>query len=244
MKFGILGDVHSNIEALSITIDLMKEKQVDKIFCVGDLIGYNTNPVECVDMLIENDVLCISGNHDRFTSGEIDAVIRPETRHVIEHTRAALRKDQMDFIASLPEERYFEEIFLFVHGSPRHKDEYINSLQIARSNLHLLEKERPFTNVCFYGHTHLPYVISSNRIETDIHETKTFKLDKRFTYLINPGSVGQPRDQCPLSSCAIFDVEEYSVTYYRSKYDVAATQEKIRETGFDYKLADRLEKGR
>lgn len=244
MKFGIVGDIHANLEALSTALSLLNEQQVDKIFCLGDIVGYNANPNECIELLLENNVVCISGNHDRFVSGKIDAVIRPETRQVIEHTRELLTKDQMSFISSLPEEMRFEEIFFFVHGSPRHKDEYINSLQIAKSNLQLLKREYPFTGICFYGHTHLPYVITSNRIETDIHNNTTFHLDKYKMYLINPGSVGQPRDQCPLSSCAIFDVDNYSISYYRMQYEIANTQQKILDIGFSKKIADRLAKGR
>ncbi len=244
MKFGIFGDIHANLEALSTVLDLMKQEKVDQIFCLGDIVGYNANPAECIELLRKQEVLCISGNHDRFTSGEVDAVIRAETRQVIEYTRRALSDDQMDFIASLPEERSWQDIFLFVHGSPRHKDEYINSLQVARSNLNLLRREKPYVAICFYGHTHLPYVISSKEIITDIHYTKTIELDKKFTYLINTGSVGQPRDQCPLASCAIFDIDQHNITYYRLKYDITTTQKKIIDNGLDPKLASRLEKGR
>ncbi len=244
MRFGIIADIHANLEALTAVLDTLKRQEVDQIFCVGDIVGYNANPAECIELLKENGVISISGNHDRFTSGEIDAIIRKETRDVINFTRNALSTEQMDYIASLPEERYFEDIFLFVHGSPRHKDEYINSLQIARSNLQLLQRERPFVSVCFYGHTHLPYIISPNRIETDIHRSTSFELDPKFTYLINPGGVGQPRDQCPLASCAIFDVDRYVVHYFRVEYDIETTQGKIREAGIDHKIADRLSKGR
>ncbi|NUM34352.1 MAG: metallophosphoesterase family protein [Candidatus Brocadiae bacterium] len=244
MKFGVLGDIHSNLEALTVVLKHLEKEKVDKIFCLGDIVGYNANPSECVDMLIEKDVVCISGNHDRFVSGEIDAVIRPETKHVIEHTRKVLRKDQLDFISDLSDERYWQDIFLFVHGSPRHKDEYINSLQAARNSLNALRKERPFVSICFYGHTHLPYVISSKSIDTDFHQERTLALDKRFTYLVNPGSVGQPRDQCSLSSCIIFDIDKHELKYYRLKYDISSTQQKIKSIGFDPKLAERLAKGR
>lgn len=245
MKFGIIGDIHSNLEALSSILELLlKEEKVDKIFCLGDIVGYNANPRECVDLLMEHNVACISGNHDRFVSGEIDAIIRPETRDVIEYTKSVLDEKQMDFISSLAEERYWEDIFLFVHGSPRHKDEYINSLQVAKNNLQLLQKDKPHIAVCFYGHTHLPYVISGNRIETDIHRNATYELDPKCAYLINPGSVGQPRDQCPLSSCAVFDVDKFSVSYFRREYDIKSTQDKVIEVGFSKKLAERLAKGR
>lgn len=244
MKLGICGDIHANLEALTVVLDLMKYEKVDQIFCLGDIVGYNSDPSECLDLLLKNDVLCISGNHDRFTAGEVDAVIRMETLHVIDFTRKTLRAEQMDFLGSLPEERYWQDIFLFVHGSPRNKDEYINSLQIARSNLNLLKRERQNVSICFYGHTHLPYVISNKEIITDIHQSRTIALDRRFTYLINAGSVGQPRDQCPLASCAIFDIEAHTISYHRLKYNISATQKKILERGLDPKLAARLEKGR
>ncbi|HNZ66751.1 MAG TPA: metallophosphoesterase family protein, partial [Planctomycetota bacterium] len=228
MKFGVLGDVHANWEALNIVLDFLQKENITKIFCLGDIVGYNADPGECLDLLQKNNVLCISGNHDRFTSGEIDAVIRPETRQVIEYTKKSLSTKQRDFIASLPEERYLEDIFLFVHGSPREKDEYINSLQIARSNLQFLRRERPYVSICFFGHTHLPYVISNNTIEMEIHQNRDLKLDPKYTYLINPGSVGQPRDQCPCASFVIFDYDEYTVSFYRIPYDIPETQRKIR----------------
>lgn len=245
MRFGIIGDIHANQEALQVTLELLSEREkVDKIFCVGDIVGYNSNPLECIDLLWAHKVTCISGNHDRFVSGEIDAVVRSETKDAIEYTRRILDAKKMDFISSLADELYFEDIYLFVHGSPRHKDEYINSLQIARTNLQLLKKERPFVAVCFYGHTHLPYVIADHLIETDIHRNVTFQLDRRYQHLVNPGSVGQPRDQCADSSCAVFDTEKFTVSYFRSKYDIAVTQKKIVSAGLSAKIADRLAKGR
>lgn len=244
MKFGVLGDIHANIEALTVVLDFMDKEKVDKVFCLGDIVGYNANPGECIDLLREKEVICISGNHDRFVSGEIDAVIRPETRDVIEYTRRNLREDQLEFISTLPDERYWQDIFLFVHGSPRHKDEYINSLQASRNSLNLLRKERPFVSICFYGHTHLPYVICSKGIETELQQDRSIDLDKRFTYLVNPGSVGQPRDQCPLASCVVFDIDKHRLSYYRFKYDLMTTQQKIKSVGFDIKIADRLAKGR
>lgn len=244
MKFGVLGDIHANLEALTVVLNYLQEQQITQIFCVGDIVGYNANPNECIELLQKNNVLCISGNHDRFATGQIDAVIRPETRKVIEYTKSKLSPEQCDFIASLPEERYLENIFLFVHGSPRHKDEYINSLQIAKNNLSFLNRELPHVAICFYGHTHVPFIISSQSIETEFHKDKECLLDPKFTYLINPGSVGQPRDQCPASCFIIFDTDKYSVTYHRIKYNIAETQRKIRDAGLDNRLAERLAKGR
>lgn len=245
MRLGIIADIHSNLEALTMTIDLLASQQkVDKIICLGDIVGYHTNPGECVDLLQKHNIVSISGNHDRFVAGEIDAIIRPETRHVIDYTKSVLSEKQLDFISSLPEEHFLEDIFLFVHGSPRHKDEYINSLQISKNSLQILKRERPFVAVCFYGHTHLPYVITESRIETDIHANASFQLDRRCTYLINPGSVGQPRDRCPLSSCAIFDTDAYTISYFRNTYDYETTQKKVVAAGFSKKLADRLSEGR
>lgn len=244
MKIGIIADIHSNLEALTTNLEILQQQKVDNIVCLGDIVGYNANPAECLELLQKNNITTISGNHDRFVSGEIDAVIRPETRFVIEQTRSMLSAAQMDFISSLPEEYYLEDIFMFVHGSPRHKDEYINSLQISKTSLQILKQERPYIAVCFYGHTHLPYIISNNRIETDIHTNTTFKLDRRCSYLINPGSVGQPRDRCPLSSCAVFDIDNYTVSYFRTPYDIQTTQKKIMALGFSKKLADRLSEGR
>lgn len=245
MKLGIIGDIHANLEALTVTLDLLiKQERVDRIFCLGDIVGYNANPAECIELLWKHEVSCISGNHDRFVTGEIDAVIRPETRHVIEFTRSAIGKEKLDFIASLPEEQYFEDICLFVHGSPRHKDEYINSLQVARGNLQSMRRDRPYVSVCFYGHTHLPYVIADSLIETDIHKNVTYELERKYQYLLNPGSVGQPRDQCPSSSCAVFDLDEFTVSYFRTEYDISVTQQKILAAGLSPKIAERLAKGR
>lgn len=245
MKIGIIGDIHSNLEALTVTLDLLTyQEKVDQIFCLGDIVGYNANPKECIQLLQKNHIPCISGNHDRFVTGEINAVVRPETKHVIDFTKSMLNDEELDFLGSLPEERFFEDIYLFVHGSPRHKDEYINSLQIAKSNLQLLREERPFVAVGFYGHTHLPYVITDNRIETDIHQNTTFQLDRHYAYLINPGSVGQPRDRCPLSSCTVFDVEKFTISYFRTEYDVTTTQNKIVAAGLSKKIAERLAQGR
>ena len=244
MKYGIIADIHANLEALRNAFDFLASEKVDQVLCLGDVIGYNADPVECLRLVREKCSAVIQGNHERMVLGASLYGVRKETLEATEWTRAQLSADDLKYIESLPEETTVGSDILLVHGSPRDKDEYILSTDAIRENVHALRSRHPDVKVCFFGHSHYPMVIGAPEVHTRFHETRKLDLDRNRLYLVNPGSVGQPRDACPLSAFAIFDTDAWSLTIYRQPFDISATQKKIIDAGIDRKLASRLDVGK
>ncbi|HVY62549.1 MAG TPA: metallophosphoesterase family protein [Planctomycetota bacterium] len=244
MRYGIIADIHANLEALSKAVAFLEEQKVDKFLCLGDIIGYNADPAACIKIIRDKCSHVISGNHERMVLGASLYGVRKETLEATEWTRNQLPAEDLKYIEGLPDEAKVTDKILIVHGSPRDKDEYILSTDAIRENVATLKSRFPDVKVCFFGHSHYPMVIGAPEVHTRFHETRKLDLDPNRIYLINPGSVGQPRDGCPLSSFAIFDDEAWQVTIFRQPYDIPATQKKILDAGIDKKLAARLEVGK
>lgn len=244
MRYGILADIHANLEALEAAFTFLAEQEVDDIVCLGDIVGYNANPKECLDQVRARCSTSIKGNHERMVLGGSLAGVRQETLDATEWTRNQLSDEDLAYLGGLGDTAPLGDGVLLVHGSPRDPDEYILSTDAIRDNMDLLKREHPAVKVCFFGHSHFPMIIGLPEIHTRFHETKTVALDPARLYLVNPGSVGQPRDSCPLSSFAIFDTDRHAVTIYRRPYDVTKTQEKILAAGLHERLASRLERGK
>ncbi len=244
VRFGIIADVHANLEALSVALDVLTKEGVDQIISLGDVIGYNANPVECLSILIEKQIPSIKGNHERYLVGEKDDVLKEDIDKVISWTKKQLAKEHFQYILEkMPNKMLHEAGFLITHGSPRNKDEYLIKLNSFVESLKAMESKHPNIKVCFHGHTHLPSIIARGHIIQNIQEDMKVELIKDKQYLINPGSVGQPRDHCPLTSFGIFDTESFVFQFYRRPYDIQATQAKNRKQGFD-RFADRLAEGK
>lgn len=246
MRYGIISDLHANIEALTVAVAEIDKMGVDKIVCMGDLIGYNASPREVLDLVIGRKIECISGNHDRYLSGAtaLDQSVRKDTSEVIEWTKTQVTPEQSAFVAGLPKFRMEGTEFLMVHGSPRHEDEYILTADILRGSLNHLMTKWPGTSVCFYGHTHVPICASDERVENQLPENTTLKLGRFSTYLINVGSVGQPRDGHPETAFGLFDSTKREIIFRRLPYDVKSAQAKVLAAGLSERMAKRLENGR
>jgi predicted phosphodiesterase len=244
MKYGIIADIHANLEALENALNFLEGEKVDQILCLGDVIGYNADPVACLKLVREKCAHVIQGNHERMVLGASLYGVRKETLEATEWTRNRLGPEDLKYIESLGEEARIGDEILLVHGSPRDKDEYILSTDAIRDNMHVLRTKYPDVKVCFFGHSHYPMVIGPTEVHPRFQETRRFDLDRSKVYMINPGSVGQPRDACLLSSFAIFDADAWAVTIYRQPYDIPATQKKILDAGIDQKLAARLHVGK
>lgn len=244
MRFGIISDIHANIEALTVALEVLEQEGTDQIICLGDVIGYNASPKECLELIIEKQIPTIKGNHERYVVGEIPQGVKSNTIRVAEWTKEQLGESHIEFVENMPNRMLHESGFLITHGSPRNKDEYLLKLNSFIANLKLLETKYPEIKVCFHGHTHVPSVWGRGHIVQNIHEDRTVELERDKTYLINPGSVGQPRDRCPLSSFGIFDDDDYTFTFFRREYDIASTQEKLHSSlEFATKFAERLATG-
>lgn len=246
MRYGLIADVHANYRALHSALTHLRNAHIDKLLFMGDLVGYGPEPAQCVDLLRSLDpgfVEAISGNHDRQLVGDADPNMRRTAVRALEWTRSVLSGEQIDYLQGLAKGQTVDEVFIMVHGSLASRDAYILSTKEVAENRKLMLEEYKGMRVCFFAHTHVPLLVGTDSLVKDLKETKAFRLDSEGTYLINPGSVGQPRDGCPLSAFGIFDTSSWTMTFFREPYDVAGAQAAIIEAGLPEKFARRLEVG-
>ncbi|TLD41372.1 MAG: Diadenosine tetraphosphatase [Candidatus Jettenia ecosi] len=225
MIYGIIGDIHSNYDALTAVINELRLEQVDKILCVGDIIGYAAEPVKCIDLLRELNCISVAGNHDYAVVGKFPlCYFHADARSAVLWTAKQLSDEHVSFLENLPLIEKLEGITL-VHGALNHPEffDYIITCPDAQLNLDILK-----TPVCFYGHTHVPLGIFLDKEGTmHIERGNVFDLNGAEKAMINVGSVGQPRDWDLRASCAIYNVEEKIVKIKRVKYNINEAVEKI-----------------
>jgi diadenosine tetraphosphatase ApaH/serine/threonine PP2A family protein phosphatase len=246
MRLAIISDIHSNLEALVSVLDRLRQEEVESILNLGDLVGYNASPVECLALLKSRpDILHLAGNHDL-------AVLSPERAesfNIIAYQalgwcREQLPQEDLDFLRKLPLTRETPG-WLACHGTPTNPDTYIAyHFQGKRVLKDLYKNAGP--RLCFFGHTHrraLWYRDIRGKVALQEISSKVF-LSREGHYLINPGSVGQPRDGNPEAAYAIFDETEFSIQFKSLPYDLAAAQRRILAAGLPDYLAERLALGK
>jgi diadenosine tetraphosphatase ApaH/serine/threonine PP2A family protein phosphatase len=236
MRVLVLSDIHSNLVALEAV--LADAGPVDAVWHLGDVVGYGPDPDRVVARLSEVDATGVRGNHDAAALGgpEIEW-FNPDARRAAEWTRDTMSEVTRTWLAALPVRLEIGPVTL-VHGSPRDPlREYIVSLGVVRANLTALT-----TPLGLHGHTHVPVAFIDDGADIGVVEPRDgagLVLDERPT-LLNPGSVGQPRDGDPRASYLVLDTEANVATWRRAAYDVAAVQAAIRAAGLPPRLADRL----
>lgn len=238
--YAVISDIHGNLEALEAVLrDVPGE--VETVYCLGDVIGYGANPDECCEVVRSLGMPTISGNHDLAVTdlGTDLNWFNPTAAAAVMWTREHLGPENAEFLRTRPRMMQTREA-LFVHGSVRDPDEYIINKTSAQENLAILKGEYPGIPICFFGHTHVKTVVPSpNGVMTD---GDTLDLTSGGPYLVNPGSVGQPRDGDTFASYVLRDGER--VIYRFVEYDIERAQAKIRAAGLPDMLADRLAVGR
>ncbi len=244
MRYAILADVHSNLEALTAVLaDIERCGGVDEFLVLGDSIGYGPDPHACISSIRELPGLVIAGNHDlaAVKPGYTGFNFNPDAATAVNWTAGKLEKDDIDFLRVLPLTLAVVD-FTIAHGSPRQPEsEYVMSIPAAQQNFDLLK-----TPHALVGHTHLPAVFKQ---EEGGHMLNIpFKPDSDLTmdqgrFIINPGSVGQPRDGDPRASYAIYDSEAVVIRLRRVEYDIGAIQRKMVTRNLPLRLVSRLEKG-
>src|SRR5690606_38887586 len=242
MRVLMLSDVHANLVALETVVAAAGE--FDAVWNLGDIVGYGPKPGECVDFIINmNPSASLIGNHDWAAIGRLQLdEFNPVARFATYWTTAQLKTEHMHYLESLPN-RVIEEHWMLVHASPRHPIwEYVYTAKIAEENFELFD-----TDVCFLGHTHVQLYISESMAKAGMgpaqpHDGMVLSIaEERF--IINPGSVGQPRDNNPDAAFAIYDTDERTVTFRRVPYDVALTQRQMDKAGLPRPLITRLALG-
>ena len=234
VRLAILSDIHSNLEALERTFQAVDDADVDAVYCLGDVVGYNADPAACVDLVRERCDAVVLGNHDAAVARETDVHVLPaDGQEAARHNRAQLSDAQRDWLADRPLTHTAANC-TFVHATPDAPTAWkrLTAYPAAQDQF-----DHFGTDVCFIGHTHSPAVMADT--------LGIFRVRSGHRYLINVGSVGQPRDGTPKLSFGLFDTESFDYENVRLDYDAAAAAHKIRGAeGLPNRLADRLEKGR
>ncbi|NOQ97856.1 MAG: metallophosphoesterase [Calditrichae bacterium] len=235
MKIVVISDIHANLAALQQAINYIKEIKADKIVCLGDIVGYGPRPNECVEIIHQNCQICLMGNHDHAVLGLTDTYhFNQYAREAINWTRRTLTIQNKAYLEGLTFSHHENEV-LYVHSTPSHPEEwhYILSEFEARQYLEQIKQ-----NICFVGHSHIPIVFGT---ENKPMYEEEIELDyKNNKYIINVGSVGQPRDGDPRLCFAIYDTVSGILKFIRLEYPVQETYNEILENQLPPFLAMRL----
>ena len=250
MKYAIISDIHANLEALQAVIE-DAAPYADVFICLGDIVGYNASPIECLQIIQSLCQVTVIGNHDLAAVGlrPYDD-FNPYAQEAIDWTREQLSSSDMAYLAGLPMCAPFgrNQTYLAAHGSPRHTDEYLFQPQRIQANFMYMRQFEPNIHCCFVGHTHVPMVWECTAdgilLMVETISTDAVHLDSTSTYIVNPGSVGQPRNGDPTSSYILLDDVDQTITYRGVPYDILAAQDKIYDAMLPMPLAERLEIGR
>jgi predicted phosphodiesterase len=241
MRIGIFSDIHGNLEALDTVLKYLKENNIHKYICLGDIVGYGPNPNECVERIRELKCPVVMGNHDYVAIGKGDVTLFNVTaRNAIEWTQGQLTKENLDFLSTLPF-IYRTKHLIAVHSTPRDPErwEYVLTMDSALQNMEYYTEP-----VCFIGHSHTPFFLElDTKGNAQIIKDNPMILKDDYRYLVNAGSVGQPRDNNPKSAFAIYDTTQKTITLLRVAYDISTTQEKIINAELPIQLAQRLQNG-
>lgn len=244
MRILIISDIHGNLLAFDAVLDAAPA--YDQVWCLGDLVGYGPNPRECIHRLQELSHLTVAGNHDRAVTDKLNLdEFNADAQEAALWTRNQLSDAELDFLAQLPEQQAVGD-FTLVHGSPRHPVwEYILAISTARANFDYFD-----TPFCLVGHTHVPIIYTIPRSETLARckamaprDAEQLALPDTARMIINPGSVGQPRDGIPLASYALLDTETRLLSFHRQPYAIEEIQEQMHRANLPPRLIARLSFG-
>jgi predicted phosphodiesterase len=245
MRYLVLADVHANIDALEAVLDAATRAAYDRVLVLGDLVGYGAEPNAVVERVRAlGAVSAVRGNHDKAAAGVADADdFNPLARQAAAWTVDAVSPENRAFLAALPlGPIQVDDLIEICHGSPFDEDAYVvDSLDAIRA---INDALRP---VCVYGHTHIPMAMALVRGEFKYEDTgdgDTVALEAGARYMINAGSVGQPRDGDPRAAYAILDSSTGTWMPYRVEYPIHAVQQKMRSLHFPPRMVERLDFGR
>jgi diadenosine tetraphosphatase ApaH/serine/threonine PP2A family protein phosphatase len=254
MRALVLSDIHGNRHALEAVLAVarnLESGQIDQVWNLGDMVGYGARPNEVLDLLRPLATIHVRGNHDRVCSGLSSSYgFNPIAAQAAAWTRLELRADNREWLRAVPMGPIRSSArSMCAHGSPLHEDQYIITMRDAWTPLQRMDAE-----ITFFGHTHVQGAFSQSGHDwaeerpayatSQGVELARLNVPSGSRHLINPGSVGQPRDGDWRAAFAVYDDESESVTFFRTPYDIAAAQSAIREARLPERLATRLSAGR
>jgi diadenosine tetraphosphatase ApaH/serine/threonine PP2A family protein phosphatase len=241
MRIGVFSDVHANLEALLAVTEAYRRQKPDKIYCLGDVVGYGANPRECARIVRSFVELTIMGNHDAAVAGCMDYSYYYEAaRQVLDSHAAGLSEEDKRWLRQLPYKHSLPDLeVLLCHGSPLRLEEfdYIFTLEQASECLAIFQELPHLTMI---GHSHLRKVFALDGRNVIELPPKSFTLDSRFKYIISVGSVGQPRDYDNRASYAIYDTDSHAFEFERIEYDINRAADKIFEVDLERNFGHRL----
>ncbi len=240
MLYAVISDVHSNLEALNAVIEDIRKRDIENILFLGDAVGYGPNPNECIELLKKECLILLAGNHDRAVTGDTPlGYFNENARAAVQWTIEHITEEHLEFLAKLEILKVMEKDNLcLVHSTPKEPDawRYIVTLNDAEVNFRYFEQK-----ICLVGHSHAPFIVEKRPSgELILYKNRT-TFSEAARYIINAGSVGQPRDRDPRAAYAVLTSGEVEII--RIDYDFRETQRKMREAGLPKFLIERLEKG-
>jgi len=247
VRYLIVSDIHSNSDALQAVLHHVRRKRFDQVIFLGDAVGYGAAPNQVLAWLrsLVDRAVMVRGNHDRVCAGLDSAeYFNHYAREASEWTNQHLEPRNLDFLRSMPAGPLaISDQLIICHGSPQDEDAYIFSAYDAQAALNGIGHQ-----IALFGHTHVPsaFILDSSGSSPTLHvrllsgRRNVLPIEPESRYLINPGSVGQPRDRDPRASYAIFDDEQQRIYLYRVTYRVAAARRRIVQAGLPTILGDRL----
>ncbi len=249
-RTAIISDIHANLHALYAVIEDVQLEQCTDVVCLGDIVGYNAYPHECLEYIRSLNCPVVKGNHDAEVVEESALRVNPVARQAMDWTRAQLTEEELQWLSRLQYQRIVRSSFTMVHSSldqPKAWNYIINANDASSSF------SRQFSRICFHGHTHVPKVFEWDGRHATEHKDLAaalaadgvvdVPLNSDSKYFINVGSVGQPRDGDPRACYAIYDAEAQMVTFRRIEYDIASAQQAVLAAGLPEYLAERLGNG-
>lgn len=242
MRYAIISDIHSNLHALTAVLRRIDSLSIDKTICLGDIVGYNARPNECVDLIRERRIISTMGNHEtRACALKTARNFNPAARASIEWTRRTLTKDNLTFLSSLPLTLYIDKDTIAFHARLDDEDRYIRSESAARL---LLEEIPESVSIAFFGHTHKARAYSQERGLVFEDTSGKVVIAEGERLLVNPGSVGQPRDYDTRAALLVYDKEKRELLFERVEYPVEKSSKEVITAGLATSLAERLLTGR
>jgi predicted phosphodiesterase len=230
-RLGVLGDIHGNREALAAALAALERRGVQRLACVGDIVGYNADPDECAAIVRERRMLVIAGNHDLIAVRRLGfGRCANNAAYALRRTRRAISAETTAYLETLPLYHEIERGVMLVHGGVRDVQQYMTTPEIIAQNAAWLREDFPGTRLCFFGHSHAQKVYE---VDGEVREVTAERLllDPRKTYFINPGSVDASRkSRHKLAECAILDGD--LIEFLRVPYDAAATECKAAAFGY------------
>jgi predicted phosphodiesterase len=236
VRLALVSDIHANVEALQATLADIATQSVDRIVCLGDIVGYNTNPTECIALLREHDAFCIAGNHDRAVCGRITTeTFSPVAARAVAWTRERLGADHLAFLDRLPLKATIADQLIVVHGALHVEEgceiERLDTEPRRLASFKALVAHPSRARICAFGHTHRPGVYEYRDGEVGSRSESEVILRDDAHYLINPGTVGQPRTADHRATYMLLDTAPRTVKLRHVDYDASAPLAKTRKAG-------------